>query len=75
MGPFRQQLIRLLAFLVAIDLAVGVVAIVARSDTASVASPAAQSSHNASHPADASGGTAAESGESWPAGASASAGP
>ena len=62
MGPFRQQLIRLVAFLVAINLAIGVVALVARNDTASVAAPAAQSSHTASRPGDAPGGTATQSG-------------
>jgi hypothetical protein len=46
-GPFRQQLIRLVACLVAINLAIGVVALLARNDGASTARLAAQSSHAA----------------------------
>ena len=47
MGPFRQQLIRVVACLVAINLAIGVVALFARSDSPSTARLAAQSSNAA----------------------------
>lgn len=58
MGLFRQQLIRLLACLVAIDLAVGVVAIQHRSDRISTVSAGAKDS-NAAPPTAASPGGAA----------------